>query len=164
MISKTLAVSLCFVFLFASVFSSDGLFSMGVNGPNEMDVYRLPGDTIPDSYDLKIMPDYNSYSAFDFNGEVEIVMDVKSETSMIILNCKDILVYVVYVHEKITKNDVDVSEVRYDEQNEQCNIMLKSRLKVGIQYLVNIEYHVKIDANNMEGLYKSTYNKDQHKE
>lgn len=70
----------------------------------------------------------------------------------------------VYVHEKITENDVDVTKVYHDEQNEQCDIILKSRLKVGMQYVVNIEYHVKIDTNNMEGLYKSTYNKDKYKE
>jgi len=165
MISKTLVLSLSFVVLFASVFSSDGRSSVGVNGPNEMDVYRLPGNTIPDSYDLKIMPDYNHHTdAIDFDGEVEIVIDVKSETSTITLNCKGIQIYVVYVHEKITENDIDVSKIRYDEQNEQCNIMLIPRLKVGTQYLVNIEYHVNIDTNNMERLYKSTYNKDGHNE
>jgi len=164
MISKNLKV-LLFCVLFANVFSYDERSTEGSNGPNEMDVYRLPGNTIPDSYDLKIMPNYDYYAdAVDFDGEVEILIDVKSETSTITLNTKGILVYVVYVHEKITEDDVDVSEVRYDDRNEQCNILLKSRLKVGIQYLVNIEYHVKIDTNDMEGLYKSTYDKDSHKE
>lgn len=164
MISKNVIVLLFFV-LFANVFSYDERTSAGSKDSNEMDVYRLPGNTVPDSYDLKITPDYNYYTdAVDFDGEVEIVIDVKSETSAITLNSKDILVYVAYVHEKITENDVDVSEVRCDEQNEQCSILLKTRLKVGIQYVVNIEYHVKIDANEMEGFYKSTYDKDSHKE
>lgn len=157
-------VSLVFVLFASVIFSSDGLSSAGANGPNEMDVYRLPGDTIPDSYDLKIMPDYNNYYFTEFDGEVVIVIDVKSETSTITLNCRDILIYVVYVHEKLTENDVDVSGTRYDEQNEQCSVLLNSRLKVGIQYVVNIEYHVEIDSDYMEGLYESKYNKDNYKE
>jgi len=111
------------------------------------------------------MPDYkNITDAINFDGEVEIVIDVKSETSTITLNCKDILIYVVYVHDKKTEHDVDVSEVHYDEQNEQCNIFLTTPLKVGIQYVVNIEYHVKIVTNNMEGFYNNTYNKDRDKQ
>lgn len=164
MFSKTLVVSLFFVLFASVILSSDGFSSAGPNGPNEMDVYRLPGDTIPDSYDLKIMPDYNYLTdAVDFDGEVVIVIDVKSETSAITLNCRNILIYVAYVHEKLTENDVDVSEIHYDRQNEQCNVLLNSHLKVGIQYVVNIEYHVKIDSNYMEGLYKSTYNKGGYK-
>lgn len=148
---------------FVSVFSSDGRSSY--NSPNEMDVYRLPGNTTPKSYNLKIMPNYNCLTdAVDFDGEVEIVINVQSETSTITLNSKNILVYVVYVHEQITEDDVDVTEVSYDSQNEQCNILLRSQLKVGIQYLLNIEYHVKIDTNDMEGFYKSKYNKDSYTE
>jgi len=156
-------VVLLFFAQFASFFSSDGHSSY--NGANEMDVYRLPGNTTPVSYVLKIMPNYNcSTDAVDFDGEVEIVINVQSETSTITLNYKNILIYVVYVHEKITEDDVDVMEVSYDSQNEQCNILLRSQLKVGIQYLVNIEYHVKIDTNDMEGFYKSKYNKDSYTE
>jgi len=111
------------------------------------------------------MPNYNYLTdGVDFDGEVEIVINVQSKTSTITLNCKNILVYVVYVHEKITEDDFDVMEVGYDDQNEQCNIFLRSQLNVGIQYLVNIEYHVKIDTNDMEGFYKSKYNKDSYTE
>jgi len=165
MMSKNIAV-LSFFVLFASVFGSDGRSSAGSVEPEEMDVYRLPGNTIPISYNLNIMPDYNYFTdAVDFDGEVEIVIDVKSNTSTITLNCNDILIYVVYVHEKIEKYDIDVMEVRNDTQNEQCNILLKSQLKVGIQYVVSIEYHVHMPVNNMEGFYKSTYNdKNNHKE
>jgi aminopeptidase N len=163
--SKNIAV-LSFFVLFASVFGSDGRSSAGSVEPEEMDVYRLPGNTIPISYNLNIMPDYNYFTdAVEFDGEVEIVIDVKSNTSTITLNCNDILIYVVYVHEKIEKYDIDVMEVRNDTQNEQCNILLKSQLKVGIQYVVSIEYHVHMPVNDMEGLYKSTYNdKNNHKE
>jgi len=80
MILKNVVV--LFFVQFASVFNSDGRSSC--NGQNEMNVYRLPGNTIPDSYDLKIMPDYNYFTdAVVFDGEVEIVITVKSETSMI---------------------------------------------------------------------------------
>lgn len=158
-------VSLVFVLFASVIFSSDGLSSAGANDSNEMYIYRLPGDTIPDSYDLTIMPDYNYFTdAVNFDGEVTIVIDVKSETSTITLNCRDILIYVVYVHEKLTENAIDVSGVRYDEPNEQCIVLLNSHLKVGIQYMVNIEYHVKIDSDYMEGFYKSKYNKDKYKE
>ncbi|XP_025193431.1 endoplasmic reticulum aminopeptidase 1-like [Melanaphis sacchari] len=165
MMSENVSVLLFFV-LFASVLGSDGRSSTEVNEPDEMVVYRLPGNTIPVSYNLNIMPDYNYFTnTVDFNGEVEILIDVISKTSTITLNCNDILIYVVYVHEKKTKDNIDVLEVKNDSQNEQCNILLRTQLKVGIRYVVNIEYHVNIRVNNMEGFYKSTYNnKDNHKQ
>jgi len=162
MISKNLVV----LWFFVLVFGSGARSSVGANGPDEMDVYRLPNNTIPVSYDLNIMPNYNYFTDdVELDGEVEIVIDVIFETLTITLNCKNILVYVVYVHEKITDYDVDVSEIIYDTRNEQCKILLKSRLKVGVQYLINIEFNLKIDKNDMEGFYKSTYNdKYNHKQ
>jgi len=164
--SKNVVVLLFFV-LFSCVFGSYGhLSSAGAGAPNEMDVYRLPGDTTPVSYELDLTPDYNRFEDdVDYDAEVEILIDVRSTTSTITLNCKDILIYVVYVHEKISEDNVDVIEVRNDTENEQCKIFLKSKLRAGIQYVLNIEYHVNIKVNNMEGFYKSTYNKkNEHKE
>jgi len=164
--SKNLAVLLWLV-SFASVFGSDGhLSSAGADVPNEINVYRLPNDTIPVSYELSLTPNYNHFKDdVDFDAEVEILIDVKSATSTITLNCNDILIYVVYVHEKITEDNIDVIEVRSDIENEQCNIFLRSRLQAGVQYVLNIEYHVNIQVNNMEGFYKSTYNDQQgHRE
>lgn len=164
--SKNLVVLLVFI-SFVCVFGSDEhLSSAGADVPNEMDVYRLPGDTTPVSYELNLTPDYNHIKDdIDYDGEVEILIDVKSTTSTITLNCNDILIYVVYVHVKISEDNVDVIEVRNDTENEQCKIFLKSNLQAGIQYVLNIEYHVNIKVNNMEGFYKSTYNnKNDHKE
>lgn len=164
--SKNIVALLLFV-SFACVFGSDGRFySAGAGVPNGMDVYRLPGDTTPVSYELNITTDYNRFKDdIDYDAEVEILIDVKSRTSTITLNCNDILIYVVYVHTKISEDNVDVIEVSNDPENEQCKIFLKSKLQVGIQYVLNIEYHVNIKVNNMEGFYKSTYNdKNNHKE
>jgi len=164
--SKNIVVLLLFV-LFACVFGSDGrLSSAGAGVPNKMDVYRLPGDTTPVSYELNITPDYNRFKDdVDYDAEVEILIDVKSTTSTITLNCNDILIYVVYVHEKISEDNVEIIEVSNDTENEQCKIFLKSKLQAGIQYVLNIEYHVNIKVNNMEGFYKSTYNdKNNHTE
>lgn len=144
--------------LFATVLGTDGRPSPTDGPSNVMNVYRLPGDTLPVSYDLNIMPDYGNLThGMDFDGEVEIVIDVEYKTSMVTLNCKDIVVYVAYVHEMITDDDIPVTEVRYDDQNEQCYIFLQYPLKVGVRYVINIEFHVNVDEH-MQGFYKSAYN------
>lgn len=138
---------------------ADGLAkTKDVSHNNEMDVFRLPDDTVPVSYNLSIMPDYDrrKTDAIDFDGEVYITIAVKRNTSKITLNSRRLFMYVAYVHEKTTDRTVDVVDIRYDEKNEQLAIHLESELRAGAQYTVNVEYHGSV-RNGTNGLYESTY-------
>lgn len=120
----------------------------------EMTVFRLPDDTRPISYTLVIAPDYDAGSA-NFDGEVEIVIYATTRTSMITLNCKDLVVYVAYVREKETDRAVNVIDLDYIHQNEQLFIKLEYELQVHVQYVVNVEFYGTVE-NGMTGFYKST--------
>jgi len=132
--------------------------SAETNGQNDiMDVFRLPTHTVPISYKLDISPNYDSTNnSVSFDGEVDIIISVKSETSEITLNYKDLDIDVVYVNEKLSKANIDVTDIRYSIKNEQFTIYLESELRVGVEYKIIIEFHSKVE-NSMNGFYKSTY-------
>lgn len=127
----------------------------------EMTIFRLPGDTIPISYDLFVAPDYDAAVSTDhavvgYDGEVKIVIYAKSSTSLITLNCKNLIVNVTYVREKLTEKTVNVIDVEYDHQNEQIKIKLEFELYVYVQYILNVKFRGTIEKGT-SGFYESTY-------
>lgn len=124
---------------------------------NDMDVYRLPENTVPLLYNLSISPDYDRSTDYvRFNGEVEITIAVKVRTRKITLNYRGIDLDVAYVYEKSTLDDLDVLGFELDAKNEQFNISLVTELEVGVEYIVDIEFHRK-SKKDMTGFYKSEY-------
>lgn len=144
--------SVLFVLLWRALAAADR------GGDGVMTVFRLPADTSPVSYSLKVAPDYGRVSADSvaFDGEVEIVFVANARTSNVTLNCKGLSMYVAYVHEKDTQYAMDVCDVVGDDANEQLVVVLTSPLRVNVQYVLNVEYKGNVE-NAMNGLYNSTY-------
>lgn len=133
-------------------------------GDGEMTVFRLPADTSPISYGLRVVPDYGrSADSVEFDGEVEIVFVANARTSNVTLNCKGLDVYVAYVREKDTQYAIDVCDIVGDDANEQLVVVLTSPLLVNVEYVLNVEYKGNVE-NAMNGLYKSTYGRDDYRE
>lgn len=139
--------------LHATVFDSGG----SEKRQNEMVVFRLPNQTMPISYDLKISPYYDETSEhIGYEGEVEIVISMKSKTSEITLNCKELTVETIYFSERDSLISIEVYDWRIDDQNEQLIISIDDELDIDILYLLSIEFRGTI-GGNMDGFYESTY-------
>lgn len=122
-----------------------------------MDVYRLPGHTVPVSYALKLVPDYEHLpDAVDLDGELRMVIDVKRRTSRLTFNYRNLVVCVAYVHNRRTWDDVEVVDIFYDAENEQVHLVLADDLQEDQEYVVDIEFHVTI-RKGMDGFYRSAY-------
>lgn len=119
---------------------------------------RLPDDTAPLSYDLRVSPDYGRLgdAAVGFDGEALIAIAARRNTAEITLNSRGLTVYVAYVHETTSKRAVDVTDVGYDEDNERLTIRLGAELRAGEQYTVDVEYRGTV-GNGTGGLYASEY-------
>lgn len=130
-------------------------------GGETTDAHRLPSDTSPLSYDLTVRPNYDRVrERVEFEGEVKITVSVSSATYAVTLNCRDLDVKVVYVYEKRTESSLVVEKYSYDGAHEQLTILLLSRMNVGVEYVLDIEFYGRVD-NGSDGFYKSSYG---HKE
>lgn len=146
-------IFLLFFVLHAGVIDSGG----SVGWQNEMDVFRLPNQTMPISYDLQISLNYDASSEpVTYEGEVEIVISVKSTTSEITLNCKNLTVEVIYMFEKDSLLTVEVYNWQINTQNEQLNIFIDKKLNINILYVLSIEFRGTI-GEDINGFYKSKY-------
>jgi len=134
------------------------LWCASVAADRAMTVFRLPADTRPISYGLKIVPDYGGRPAdpVAFDGEVEIAFVPSAGTSNVTLNCKGLNVYAAYVREKDTQRAVDVSDVVVDDANEQLVVGLASPLRANVEYVLDVEYDGRA-PDAMDGLYRSAY-------
>lgn len=118
---------------------------------------RLPGDTVPLSYVLSVQPNYDRPSdTIVFDGQVNILIAVQNKSSVITLNYKNLLIYVVYLHESNTKQDIIVKDILHDPENERFQILLEIELEVDALYVLSIEYRG-TNKNVLDGLYNSTY-------
>lgn len=127
------------------------------NDDQKMDVFRLPTETKPQSYELKFIPKFNGNNS-TFSGETKINITVHAHTNVITLNLKDLNVT------KVTVADITNAKARNISVNNFINIIKNEQLKInlynfliaGRKYQVTISYEGKI-RNDMSGLYMSSY-------
>jgi len=122
---------------------------------NKMNVFRLPDNTKPVSYDLQIVPNIVGINS-TFGGKVKIEITAVEQTNSITLNLKDLTVTAVSVNDIKLNRSIDVVNYEYLTDNEQFKINLKTTLLAKRNYLVAIEYAGKI-RNDLSGFYLSSY-------
>lgn len=128
----------------------------GVRG-DKMDVFRLPGNSKPTSYNLKIVPSMNGINS-TFKGVVKIAFSTSETTEKITLNLKDLTVTnvtVVDVGGNFPRN-VEVRDWIYDTKNEQFAFLLKQKIIANRKCEVTISYWGKI-RDDLTGFYLSSY-------
>jgi len=122
-------------------------------------VFRLPGTTVPDYYDLRFeLQNFNGTDNLTFSGVVNINITVVMVTNVVTLNLKDLNVTAVTVTDIKTKSRhyLEISKWVYLTNDEQFEIHLnkfipKDRyLGVSIMYVGNIR-------TDMTGLYLDSY-------
>lgn len=123
-------------------------------------VFRLPGTTVPDYYDLRLeLQDFNGTDNLTFSGVVNINITVVLFTDVVTLNLKDLNVTSVTVTDITTSSrplDLEISKWVYLTNDEQFEIYLERSipkykyLRVSIMYVGNIR-------TDMTGLYLDSY-------
>lgn len=139
----------------------------GAAGPqnDQMTVFQLPKQTVPISYKLKIDPEYDETSYPDiYDGEVEILIAAKSETSVITLNCKNLTVDMIYLSENESRRNIEVEDWYFKPNNEQLMIPISVVLNITMLYTLDIQFRGTI-GSDMVGFFNSMYhNQDGLKE
>jgi len=127
---------------------------------DELSSYRLPRDTQPFAYGLRLVPRYDIGSgSYTFVGQVEISIYVNSITPNVTLNAKDMQINSVAITEFTTQRDLEVDSYELDNDAEILTIYVASNLLVDRRYQVKIIFQGLL-RTDMTGFYKSVYKED----
>ncbi|HXV70301.1 MAG TPA: M1 family metallopeptidase [Acidimicrobiia bacterium] len=107
--------------------------------------FRLPRHTKPSHYDIDLDLDLET---FTFTGSVGVDIDVVDETDALVLNSAE-----VEIKSASLSNEVEITDIAYDDENETVTLTLASPLAAGT-YRLEIE-HSGIINDQLRGLYKS---------
>lgn len=121
------------------------------------DDYRLPRNTEPLTYGLRLFPGYDkSSNKYQFRGQVEILIRVNKITPNVTLNAKDIYINSVAVNEFSTQKDLEVDSFNLIPDREQLVITTNKNLLADRQYQIKIIFQG-ILRTDMTGFYRVTY-------
>jgi len=119
--------------------------------------YRLPRDTRPLAYGLRLVPKYEKGSnLYTFGGQVEILIYINRITPNVVLNAKDMQIKSVAITETKTQTDMPVDSYVLDNDAEILNIYAANNLLAGRKYQVKIVFQGLL-RTDMTGFYRSTY-------
>ncbi|XP_065222050.1 aminopeptidase N-like [Planococcus citri] len=130
--------------------------------PEEEDVYRLPNDVVPVSYELKIAPDLTN---FRFAGQVNITVHTEFTTDEIILHSKNLNIENVTIRPAQCFGNATIPipvTHTLDEKNEIIVIKKTSgKFKSDSNYQVSIKFQgtlaITEEAASPEGFYPTSY-------
>lgn len=155
------------IILFLIVSCSCVLAQGATDEIEKTDVFRLPNDTEPISYQLHIKPTIDpNDNLFIFNGDVSISIKVKSSTDVLTLNADGLNITQINVTDTTNTSTpivIGVIEFNCVVKNEQLKIHLDTPGLIADRvYEVRIEYTGKL-RDDMTGFYKSSYiDKESH--
>jgi len=134
------------------------VFVVGYVGQTVMatDSGRLPDDTKPLSYKLTMEPSpYKEFNA-SFTGSVDIEIAVRTSTSTITLNSKDLVLHDIRVTDKNTGRSIGVRSWSYDADREQVTISLDGHVLASRVYMLRIRFEG-ILRDDGTGFFRSAY-------
>lgn len=117
--------------------------------------YRLPNDTIPESYDITLTTNVHN-NVDDFTGEAIIKIKVLKKTSSITLHHRKLTITSVNLIAQGTGSKVNEDDGTYDDVTEFLTIKCKRELTVDESLFLTITYTGKL-RDDMGGFYKSSY-------
>ncbi|XP_050432825.1 uncharacterized protein LOC126840878 [Adelges cooleyi] len=156
--ARTMTATIITVILLIFCNSVFGIDEPVKNGDAKMDVFKLPNDIMPESYDLTIDPNFEGpHENFTFQGDVTIVVAIKAQSTRVItLNSKDLSIVNVSVSDVQSRRLISVVDIVEMTKNEQLEIHVKEDLVSGQKYYLKISFAGKL-RNDMTGFYKSSY-------
>ncbi|XP_065223050.1 aminopeptidase N-like [Planococcus citri] len=137
--------------------SSTDLQDLKDGNDKNADIYRLPNDVIPVSYELKMAPDLEKLT---FTGQVEIIVHVHFTTDRIILHSKNLQIQNVMVTgaEGSVKNATVPIPTSHtlDEKNEIIIIKTEGKFNYNQNYKISITFQGKFESG-YTGFYRASY-------
>ncbi|KAH9483761.1 Aminopeptidase 2, mitochondrial [Psilocybe cubensis] len=119
----------------------------------DADQYRLPTDVKPTHYDVTIKTDLENLT---FEGLVKISLDVKAETSQIVLNATDLDLGKASLYSDALKTEQVTSVTAIDKTQERVTYQLTDKLPAGSKAELKIAFAGKL-TGAMMGYYKSSW-------
>lgn len=157
MLTYSLVHVLCFHALVHQLNGHDGNTSL-VETSNA--VFRLPGTTVPDYYDLRFeLQNFTGPDNLTFSGQVNIHITVVSTTEVVTLNVRDLNVTTVTVTDISNVSrplDLKISKWLYLANDEQFEIHLIRSIPLGKYLRLSITYVGNV-RTDMTGLYLDSY-------
>jgi len=117
------------------------------------DTSRLPGNSEPRLYALRVEPNLENAT---FSGSVDITIEVKTTTSAITLNSKDLVLHEIKVTDENTDRDISVKSWSYAEDREQVVISMDGHVLANRRYTIRIRFEG-ILRDDGTGFFKSGY-------
>lgn len=117
---------------------------------------RLPGDTVPESYELTVAPDVSAESGASFAGQVNIAIAAKKTTSSITLHSKRLVVHEVAVTDVMTNRRVRVDGWTYDRDAERVTVSVGEHVLANRKYTVRLRFEGRL-SDGATGFFKSFY-------
>lgn len=118
--------------------------------------YRLPNNTKPESYDIKLVTFFEEKN-FTFSGTVTINVRVLEATTNITLHAHELLSIESVQLETEAKEDVKLNQLAYDKTNQILTIPTIMRLRMGRIYVLTIQYTGELKTDSTTGFYLSSY-------
>ena len=114
---------------------------------------RLPGDVLPDAYDLSIAV---NLSTLTFSGDVKITVSCEHSTQHVVLHAKDLNILRTNISTVKTGKDIKVLKTSMKQQYDHYVIDLNQALKKHKHYVINMKFTGNI-SKTLDGFYRSYY-------
>lgn len=121
---------------------------------------RLPRNTIPKSYDIKLIP-FLIEDNFTFIGEVTILVEIVEESRNITLHSMELIINEVNLYflnstnNNNTKESIQITNKRHDIPNQFYIIETDTKLSKGF-YQLHFKYEGALN-DDLQGFYRSSY-------
>jgi aminopeptidase 2 len=129
---------------------------MSTTAPKTEDQYRLPTNVQATHYDVTLKTDLEGLA---FQGLVKVSLDVKEETSNIVLNTSDLELGKATLYSDSLKEEQDATFVSFDKTQERTTYQLSNKLPAGSKAELKIAFTGKL-TGNMMGYYRSSWEQD----
>lgn len=121
----------------------------------KMDVFRLPADTIPESYSVQFTPKFNGLNS-TFSVVTKVVIIPLKSVDVLTLNVKELSYINATLNDVISGRPAEITKVVHMTKNEQVEFRLAKGIIAGRRYLLSLTYEGNIRTDK-SGLYLSSY-------
>lgn len=147
---------------FLVVFLSAIDVSFGSTYARQLDSYRLPNSTTPESYYINL--EFNEFDAVstDFVGNILVVIKVHEDTDVITLHCTE-LIRKVNLTKIVDGSEIEIAQ-NYDLDARRQFLLVRTTeetIKNGSRLYLRVDFTGRISADVEEGVFMKSYeNKD----
>lgn len=119
--------------------------------PRASEIYRLPNDTKPISYEIWLEPEFEE---FTFEGSVVITIRVEEETDVITLHADNLTLDTAHLFRE--NEELTITETQYDGEFHFLQFLLDEPVQPEEELTLSIKYSGNLQSNR-RGFYRAAY-------